>query len=50
VPGVVIMVVVLVLFPVVVIMSGAAAAGILGWFLQQDADVKGDEVWKELNY
>ena len=51
VPGVVIIVVVLaVVFPVVVIMSGAVAAGVLGWFLKQDTDATGDEIWKELNY
>jgi hypothetical protein len=50
VPGVVIIVVLLVLFPVAVLMSGAAAAAILGWSAQRDADAKGDEVWKELNY
>ena len=51
VPGVVIIVVVLaVVFPVVVIMSGAIAAGVLGWFLKEDTDATGDEIWKELNY
>jgi hypothetical protein len=51
VPGVVIIVAVLVvIFPVVVIMSGAVAAAVLGWFLKEDTDATGDEVWRELNY
>ena len=51
VPGVVIIVVVLVVvFPIAVIMSGGIAAAILGWFLKEDADATGDEVWRELNY
>ena len=50
-PGVVIIVVVLVVvFPIAVIMSGGIAAAILGWFLKEDVDATGDEVWRELNY
>ena len=45
-----IVVLLLVVFPIAVLMSGAAAAAILGWLAQRDADATGDEVWKELNY
>jgi hypothetical protein len=48
--GVVLIVVALLLFPIVVLISGGIASGILGWFLQQDADAKGDDLWKQLNY
>lgn len=41
VPGVVIIVIVLVIaLPVAVIMSGAVAAGLLGFFLKDDADAR----------
>ena len=48
--GAAIIVVVLLIFPVVVIISGGIASGILGWFLQEDTDASGDQVWRDLNY
>jgi hypothetical protein len=37
-PGAIIIVVVLLLIPVVLCMSGAIAAGVIGWALKDDAD------------
>ena len=49
--GAAIIVVVLVLvIPVAVFVSGGVAAGLLGFFLKDEAEAKGDETWRELNY
>lgn len=49
--GALIMVVVLVVvIPVGVLMTGAAMAALIGHLLKEDADAKGDEVWRDLNY
>jgi hypothetical protein len=47
--GAVVIVVILVLFPVAVFVSGGIASGILGFFLKEEAEAKGDPVWRELN-
>ena len=49
--GALIMVFVLVVvIPVGVIMTGAVMAALLGHLVKEEADAKGDEDWRELNY
>jgi hypothetical protein len=49
--GAAVIVVVLVLvIPVAVFVSGGVASGLLGFFLKDEADAKGDETWRELNH
>jgi hypothetical protein len=49
--GALIMVVVLVVvIPVGVLITGGIMAAVLGYLTKQQADVQGDEVWRELNY
>jgi len=48
--AVLIVVLLVVVMPVSIMMSGAAIAGLLGFFLKDDADRRGaDTVWKDLN-
>ncbi len=46
----IIVVILLVIIPVSVIMTGAVGAALIGAVLKKDADDRGDEVWKQLNY
>jgi hypothetical protein len=48
--AVVIVVLLVVAMPVAIMMTGAIVAGVLGFFLKDDADRRGEgTVWKELN-
>ena len=48
--AVIIVVVLVVVIPVGVLISGAAMAALLGHLAKRDADARGEEVWRELNY
>lgn len=49
--GALIMVVVLVVvIPVGVLITGGIMAAVLGYLTKAEADAKGDDVWRELNY
>jgi hypothetical protein len=45
----IIVVILVVVIPVAVFISGGVAAGLLGYFLDEEANAKGDPIWRELN-